>query len=190
VTKSYIMIGIVALLGSGATLLHAQSPEVQKGCRQDGPLLACAVSATISPLHEDANTVSVEASVSLQVSNTGKLPIVVLAPPGDAAFLPDKGTVISDWTRYRGIPQCGGPARNCLADKNFLPLRLDQGNIANVTVTMQRNVPIEAVRRMVDAESATFSGNIVVVDGDGHLQQLSLSLPILKLDNGLTRSAR
>jgi hypothetical protein len=124
------------------------------------------------------------------VSNTGKLPISVLAPPGDAAFLPDKGTVISDFTKFRGLPQCPGVARNCLADKNFLPMRLEQGNVANVTVTMRRDVPLEAAHRMADAESATFSGTIVVVDGDGRLLQLSLSLPVMKLDNGLARNSR
>lgn len=182
--------GFMVLWGLAPAFIHAQASDIPKGCRQDGPLLACAVAATISPLRSDANVVSVEASISLQVSNTGKLPIVVLAPAGDAAFLPSKGTVISDWTKYRGIPQCGGNPRDCLANKNFLPLRLEQGNIANVTVTMQRNVPVEAVQRMADAETATFSGSIVVVDGDGRLSQLSLSLPVLSLDNGLRHGSR
>jgi hypothetical protein len=181
---------LLSLLGLTLCPRAVRADDIPKGCRQDGPLLACVTSATISPLRSDANVVVVEASLSLQVSNTGKLPISVLAPPGDAAFLPDKGTVIAEWTKYHGIPQCGGPARNCLADKNFLPLRLEQGNIASVTVTMTRNVPLEAAHRMADAESATFSGSIIVVDGDGRLLQLSLSLPVMKLDNGLARNSR
>ena len=178
---------LVCVVFSPSTL-HAD--EATKGCRQDGPLLACVMAATISPLSSDANGVKVEASLSLQVSNTSKLPIVALAPPGDAAFLPDKGTVISDWTKYRGLPYCNGIPRDCLANKNFIPLRLDPGNIVNVTVTMSRSVPLEAAHRMSEAESATFSGMIVVVDGDGRLLQLSLSLPVMKLDNGLARSSR
>ena len=179
--------GCLAATVAGALFVAtcmAQPMDVPKGCRPTGPLLACAVHASISPLSSGA-TVTVEAAISLQLTNTSKLPVSVFYPAGDAAFLPDKGPAINNFTVVHGMPACGNPTQ-CLADRNFRPLRLDPGNSANVTVITKRYLPIENVQRMASAGNAMLSAVLYVLDGDGHLSQQSLSLPVLDLDNGLT----
>jgi hypothetical protein len=162
----------------------AESMDASKGCRQTGPLLACAVHAAISPMSR-GESVTVEAAISLQLTNTSKLPVAVFYPGGDSAFLPDKGPVINSYTAVQGMPSCGNPIA-CANDPKFRPLRLEQGNSANVTVTMRRSLPVENVQRMASATTAMLTAVMYVVDGDGHLAQQSLSLPVMDLDNGLT----
>lgn len=178
---------IILLTGIfGSSLEPARAQEQKENCKQDGTITICAVHASISAESRSGQSLEIDASLSIVISNNGSLPITLFASYDNAAFLPDRGPEIAGVLQVRGLPSCNSTPQSCLSSSAFVPLRLAPHSDSNIEAHVSERLDRDNVARIASAKTVVFSGDIYVLDADQHLSRMSISLPVLSLDNGLT----
>jgi hypothetical protein len=175
-----------ALMCAGTTTsFSGPKHEDADSCMMNGTLKICALNASLSVMDKN-NDPDIRADITIRLTNTGKTPVALFAfAGGDAMFLPDKGPAIAAYTSVFGVPFCNNGVSECAKSRELPTLLIRSEGSATFGVKTSNRFSMENAKRMAQATSATFSYSIGVLDEDRKGYAISLSVPVLMLDNGL-----